>query len=386
MIAKKGASVILILLILVSLVLVLGCGREKAKTDFELGKENFLASNYIQAIMRLETYLTEPSKKSSKESSGISEALEAHAMLAVMYRNDETRQALFEEEMKKLQAAGKQGMAVVLKLGLNPTTESRLGSTIIDILVRGGELSMEPLLNDLNGPNPRLRVFAQNVLIEMGAMAVDPLIKLLNNPDPYARSRSIEILSKIGDKRVIEPLKQKLNDPVRLVQVQAAAALYGMGQQVPVDIIINGFKDQDVVTRKAATKAAWEMLDNPPLNPLLKVMIDNDPDVRNYAVLAIGKTRSPEAVEPLIKVLQGDAVDQVKNSAAKSLEAVGKPAVDPLINLLETTKDIGTTIRIVQVLGNIGDKRAIKPLEKVYNGATNPLLKNETAKALNKID
>jgi len=42
--------------------------------------------------------------------------------------------------------------------------------------------------------------------------------------------------------------------------------------------------------------------------------------------------------------------------------------------------------QIAQTLGDIGDKRAIKPLEKVYNEATNPLLQHETAKALNLID
>jgi HEAT repeat protein len=108
--------------------------------------------------------------------------------------------------------------------------------------------------------------------------------------------------------------------------------------------------------------------------------------VRNYSTLSVGKTRNPEAIEPLIKALKEDEDDRVRDSAAKALHQIGTPAVDPLIEELGGTKDMEIVIRIAQTLGDIGDKRAIKPLEKVYNEATNPLLKNETAKALNKID
>ena len=125
---------------------------------------------------------------------------------------------------------------------------------------------------------------------------------------------------------------------------------------------------------------------HPPLGALLKAMKDIDDDVRNYATLAVGKTRREEAVQPLLKALEEDIDDQVKASAAKSLEMIGKPAVDPLIKAMEGTEDMGIVIRIAHTLGNIGDKKAIKPMEKVYNGATNPVLKNEVAKALNKID
>jgi len=115
------------------------------------------------------------------------------------------------------------------------------------------------------------------------------------------------------------------------------------------------------------------------------IMKDADADVRNYAARAVGKTRSAEAVPPLVKILQEDENQQVRASAAGSLEKLGKSAVDPLIKVLEGTEDMELTIRIVQILGNLGDKKAIKPLEKVYKETSNTVLKNETAKALNKI-
>jgi len=378
MIARSGATSIA--LVAISLFLIFGCGREKPKSDFELGQAYFEASDYRKAMIRLESWVQQDPNNVQGHNA------EAHAMLAVIYHDDETRQSLFEDELKKLQGMGDPGMTAVLKLVESPTIESRLGSTIEDILVKAGEPSVGPLMKDLKSSNPRLRKYAQQVIIKIGAPAVSSLIEALNDPDVYIRSMSVESLSEIGDERAVEPLKQRLNDPSRLMQVTVAAALHKMGQMNPTDVILSALEDEDIVTRRAAAKAAWENVDNPPLAPLLKAMKDTDADVRNYTALAIGKTRSPEAIQPMLKALREDENDQVKSSAAKSLEMIGEPTVDPLINLLEGTKDMELTVRIVQILGNIGDKRAIKPMEKVYNEATNPLLKNETAKALNKID
>jgi HEAT repeat protein len=80
--------------------------------------------------------------------------------------------------------------------------------------------------------------------------------------------------------------------------------------------------------------------------------------VRNHAVISIGKIRSPESVQPLIRILVEDESDQVKASAADSLRKIGKPAVNPLIKLVEETKEIELTIRLVQILGKIGDKKS----------------------------
>ncbi len=88
----------------------------------------------------------------------------------------------------------------------------------------------------------------------------------------------------------------------------------------------------------------------------------------------------------MIKMLLEDESDQVKASAADSLGKIGKPAVEPLIELLEDAKDMELIIWIVQTLGEIGDKRAIKPMEKIYNETSNTVLQHETARALNKID
>lgn len=380
MIAKKVIIFTLCsILALILLLSVFGCpGQMRNKrTSFDFGKEYFLASDYPKAMIRLEKWV--------QENPDTPEAIEAHAMLVIIYHDDETRQNLFEAQLKKVQSKGDQVINAIFKLLEDPTIDSRLRNSIRSVLVKAGQPSVIPLMQSMRGTNPRIRKFAQETLSEMGPVAVDALVMALDDPDLYVRGRAIEALSQIGDKRAAETIKKKLDDPSKLVQVEAAAALHKMGVMNPTNTIISALNDPDAVIKRAAAKAASEMLENPPLAPLLKAVNDEDQEVRAYAVLALGNTRSPEAVQTLIKIMTSDDIDNVKNSAAKALEKIGKPALEPLIQLLEKTKDVGTLIRIVQTLGDIGDKSAIKPMERVYSQANNPLLKNETAKALNKI-
>jgi HEAT repeat protein len=395
MIARRGAGVVIrrgpgVAIAIVLLLLIFGCGRPEQifgcgrpppKSDFELGKEHFEASNYVEAMMRLELWLKEDPDDVKGHNT------EARVMLAVIYHDNETRQVQYEAEFKRLQSMGEPGMAAVLKLMENRTIASRLGNTIGDILIRGAELSVPPLMAGMKGTNPRLRIYARDALIQIGEPAVQPLVQLLDDPDLYNRSRAVEALRSIGHKSAIEPLEAKLNDPSRLVQVQAAAALYSMGRKGTTrKVILDALASGDIQSKRVAARTLAEVIDDPPLNPVLKAMASPDADLRSYATRAVGKTRSPEAIQPLMKMLLEDGNDQVKASAAESLVEIGKPAVEPLIARLEEADNIELTIRLVQILGNIGDKKAIKPLEKVYNGTSNQVLQNEAARALNKID
>jgi HEAT repeat protein len=238
----------------------------------------------------------------------------------------------------------------------------------------------------LKGPNPKLRTYALGTLIKLGKPAIGSLVQTLDDPDQYNRSRAVEALNAIGDKSAIKPLEAKLNDPSGLVRVQVAAALYGMGETNPTGkVILDALEDEDVPTRRVAARAVAEIMDDPPLKSAMKALNDTDADVRDYATQIVGKLRSAEAVQKLIKMLLEDENDRVKSSAADALGKIGKPAVKPLIELLEGTKALDLNLRLVRILGEIGDKRAVKPLEKIYKETTNPVLKDATAKALNEI-
>jgi HEAT repeat protein len=358
---------------------VLGCGREKNKTDYELGKGFFLASDYTQATIKLENWLQK--KKNPYR-------IEANAMLAVIYHDTETRKADYEKEIEILKGYGNEGMVAVLKLVENPTIASRLQNPIDDILIAGGQLSVEPLMEVLKGQNWRLKVHAHQVLTKMGEPAVPALTAALNSPatDRFAKSMAIDALSKIKDLQSEPLIEQKLNDPDRLVRVSAAVALHAMGKENPTKIILAGLKDPDVEVRRVASKAMADLFENPPADQLVGLLKDQDPDIRNNATVAIGKTRTVETARLLTKAMRDDKSEEVRNSAGLALDSMGEVAVDPVIELLKNTNDMELTIRTAQILGNIGDKRAVPALEAAYKSSKRDLEKNEIAKALNKID
>jgi HEAT repeat protein len=359
--------------------LILGCGREKNKTDFELGKGFFLASDYSQATIKLENWVQ---KKKNPF------LLEAHVMLAVMYHDTESRQADYEKEIGILKSYGSEGMMAVLKLMENPTTATRLENPIDEILIAGGQLSVEPLMEVLKGQTWRLKVHAHQVLTKMGKPAVPALTIALNSPttDRFTKSMAIDALSKMKDLQVESLIEQKLNDPDRLVKVSAAVALHAMGKENPTKIILEGLKDPDVEVRRVASKAMAELFENPPADQLVGLLKDQDADIRNNATVAIGKTRTAETAKMLAKAMRDDKSEEVRNSAGLALDTLGEVAVEPVIELLKGTNDMELTIRAAQILGNLGDKRAVPALESAYKKSKRDLEKNEIAKALNKID
>jgi len=359
--------------------LILGCGREKPKNDFELGKGFFLASDYSQAMVHLERWVQ---KKKNPN------LIEAHAILAVIYHDMDNRKTEYEREIEILKSYGKEGMTTVLKMMENPVIATRLQNPIDDILVAGGQLSVEPLITVLKGQNWRLKVHAHQVLAKMGEPAVPALTEVLNNPttDRYAKSMAIDALSKMKALQAEPLIQQKLNDPDRLIRVSSAVALHSMGKENPTKIIIEGLKDPDVEVRRVASKAMADLFDNPPADQLIDLLKDQDPDIRNNAIIAIGKTRSAETARLLTKAMRDDKSEEVRNSAELALEKMGESAVEPVIELFKSADDMELKVRAAQILGNLGDKRAVPALEDAYKKEQRPLVKNEIAKALNKID
>ena len=78
-------------------------------------------------------------------------------------------------------------------------------------------------------------------------------------------------------------------------------------------------------------------------------------------VEVLGKIGDSRAVEPLISILKDENSD-VRKTAAEAFGEIGDPqAVEPLIDALED-KDWGVRLAAVRALGKIGDRRAMESL------------------------
>ncbi len=152
-----------------------------------------------------------------------------------------------------------------------------------------------------------------------------------------------------------------------------------------MDVITDGLGSDLLSTRRAAATAMQDVVEEPPAEPVLKAATDSDIQVRAAAIKALGKVDDEKVIVPLIEALRSQD-DAVRGAAADALKEAGELAVMPLVDLISSEQNEGTLYKAIQVLGHIGDKRAVKALEKVYEEDKRALVKQEAAIALNKIE
>jgi HEAT repeat protein len=141
---------------------------------------------------------------------------------------------------------------------------------------------------------------------------------------------------------------------------------------------------------KAALKLG-EIGDARSVEPLIKALEDGDRKMPWKAAWALGEIGDTRAVEPLIRVLKVQfPVDQeLLRQSVLALVKIGAQAVESLIIVLREGADVLTRSLAAQILGQIGDTRAVEPLtealkdneEHVRKAAEEALLRLELGEA-----
>ena len=122
-----------------------------------------------------------------------------------------------------------------------------------------------------------------------------------------------------------------------------------------------------------------ELKANKDVQGLISALKDKDPMVRGDAAEVLGKIGDSRAVEPLIEALK----DIVQFIAIESLRKIGEPAIEPLIKALKN-KDTLIRSGAAKALGKIGDKRAIESLTEALKYG-DIFVRSAAAEALEKI-
>ncbi len=189
-----------------------------------------------------------------------------------------------------------------------------------------------------------------------GQENIEPLIAALStDQDKKVQESAIETLGKIGAPAV-EPLIAALKD--RKARENAREALVKIGAPA-IKPLIAASKDPDVNVRKNAIMALGK-IGAPAIEALIVALMDEDKRAGASAAIALGEIGDASAVAPLIATLR-DRDRGVWREASDALAKIGSLAVDPLIAAL--TKDNGWLSRMaVNILGDIGDARAVEPL------------------------
>ncbi|MCO5383034.1 MAG: HEAT repeat domain-containing protein [Methanosarcina barkeri] len=155
------------------------------------------------------------------------------------------------------------------------------------------------------------------------------------NTNADIRKSVVLALGGIGGTEATEALTGVLNDNEETLEVRiaAASALGNIGSPEAVSTLRTAFDDQNM-----------------------------DKGIRNGALLALGKTKNQETAGFFVEKL-GDKDFGV--SAREALIGMGETAVDPLIENL-ATEDQKVKDETAQILIEIGDQRAVKPLILAY--------------------
>jgi HEAT repeat protein len=159
---------------------------------------------------------------------------------------------------------------------------------------------------------------AEKRLIGIGKHAVQPLVNEVNGPDRAMRGTAALILGKIGGAEVLQPLIGALEDED--ASAGAAAGLGELGDREAVDELIDALRDEDAV--RAAAEALGKIGDVRAVEPLIRVLQDfyEDDATHAAAARALGMIGDSRATEPLRKVMETDKNPLVREAARLALD------------------------------------------------------------------
>lgn len=147
------------------------------------------------------------------------------------------------------------------------------------------------------------------------------------------------------------------------VQERAALILRELKEKSAVDPLKRAHVDKYYGVRRKASEALIE-IGEPAVAPLIKALKNANPITREWVIRTLGEIKNRKAIKPLIKTLRKDEKSWIRERAAEALAKIGdKKTVKPLIQALKD-EDRGVRGKAAEALGNIGNPTAVEPLIK----------------------
>jgi HEAT repeat protein len=247
------------------------------------------------------------------------------------------------------------------------------------------------LIEGLKDPGSFVRDQAASTLESIcSPRASEPLMAVLHDSNPKVRANAANGLGKLEEKRAVRGLIELLDDENGKVRQQAVYALSYIRDSAAVEPLIGtllsgGFADV------AAASVLGYFKDSRAVEPLIEALEFDYTEMRAYAAKSLGEIGDKRAIEPLARLLK-DEEERVRFMAAYGLGMLGdKRGFRLLIESISIEPEKrkhgrlhGQAWRAAEALGNIGDRRAVKPLlDALPNGSET--LRQEIALSLGKL-
>ncbi|UCC79719.1 MAG: HEAT repeat domain-containing protein [Candidatus Zixiibacteriota bacterium] len=224
---------------------------------------------------------------------------------------------------------------------------------------------------------------SKEALGEIGEPAVPYLVDKMDTQDARTMWALVDIFKIIGTPAVpsiVEAIGAKDNYKRRL----AVRALGDMKDTAAVEGLLEYADDPDFRIRSGVLTALGKIGNIRGVEPSLKGLKDDDYLVRTSAAVSLSMLADSSTVDPLLKALSDDYYG-VRFKAAEALWNIGRPAVKQVKEALESHSDTTAYYLLIEIAGNLKDKKLIKLLEKILE-SDDPIARGFAVEALSTID
>ena len=231
------------------------------------------------------------------------------------------------------------------------------------------ELTATALVNLLKNESLRSMVTS---LLGVIPTSIGPLTTMLKDQDEESRVQAAEILDHLLDPRSADALVDAMADAaIRDTAVETLKKLGAIRDRI--DQVMNQLsKVEESELREGARQEAvisLHPIGRPSVEILIEYLEDDDWVVREAAADVLGKIGDVRAVEPLIERLKNDNDTGVKELAAKGLGLIGDARpVDLLIEMIPIKP---LRVLAVEALEKIKDVDALRPHAEVFKQMKN---------------
>ena len=207
--------------------------------------------------------------------------------------------------------------------------------------------------------------------------------KLLNSPDEELRLKGLAALKDIHDKSAVNLLVASLGDESWRVRKIAVELLSGFeDKEDMLPLLIDCLRSEDNAGLRNSAVEALETIGAGAIDSLLLYIDDDDHDLRKQIVDILGNIGDKKVVSYLINSLS-DPDENVKSAAAENLGKIGDDeAVNSLMEALKT-EDLLLQFSALEALCRIG--RAV-PVEEIKPLLDNPMLRKASLEVLGKAE
>ena len=172
-----------------------------------------------------------------------------------------------------------------------------------------------------------------------------------------------DIDPKLADKR-----RRSLRVEVRRPEVVVKTVRGFTAARGHVQMGVRDLEDKDAQVRADAVYELGFASDPRALQALLGAVTDKDEGVRRLAAASLGRLGASQGLGPLIELL-GDPVPSVRTAASEALALFADRAIPALVEGVPAASGSEPRLAgLVQLLGRVGDDRAIDPVAAVLRG------------------